>query len=54
MMEHAESDVIDPSLMTLNQCLESGTIAGSCARREVAIFLIRGGAIGEWVGDAHR
>src|SRR6266478_8042382 len=53
MVEHAESDVVDPSLMALDELLECPAIARASAHHEGLILAIGGCVIGQRVIDAH-
>src|SRR5260370_25795508 len=54
MEEHADGDVVDPSLMTLDQLFERLAITRSGARHKALIFGVGCRAVGQGAMDAHR
>src|SRR2546422_1000960 len=53
MREHADGDIVDPSLMPLDEFSERLAIARAGARYEGAILKVGGSVVGEGVSDAH-
>src|SRR5216683_3110003 len=53
MVEHANGDVVDPSLMTLDQAFQRIAITRACALHERSILQVHGRVVCDRISGSH-